>query len=99
LNELVQVAPRGGAVLHLTTTVDSDAEDNSIVAKACRTLLESEDTDTVNEMHHASSSHQVANSTSTSTTESLHICHHSGQALSADAAFGQAQRTFSKICP
>jgi RAB protein geranylgeranyltransferase component A len=99
LDESVQVAPSGCTVLHLTTTVDSDTEDDSILAKACQTLLQSEDTDPVNEIYHASFSHQVADSTSTSTTEGLHICHHSGQVLAADVAFEQAQRIFSKICP
>jgi RAB protein geranylgeranyltransferase component A len=99
LDESVQVAPKGCTVLHLTTTLDSDTQDDSILAKACQTLLETEDTDTVNEIYHASFSHQVADPTSTSTTEGLHICHHSGQVLAADVAFEQAQRIFSKICP
>jgi RAB protein geranylgeranyltransferase component A len=59
LDESVQVAPKGCTVLHLTTTVDSDTQDDAILAKACQILLESEDTDTVDEIYQASFSRPI----------------------------------------
>ena len=110
LDESVQVAPPGCTILHLTTTTYADTfddqqaqQDDSILAKACHTLLSLAETGSLDEIYHLSFSHEVFSDAIVTgkplDTKGLHICHHSGQVLAADAAFEQAQKIFLKICP
>ena len=108
LDDSVQVAPRGCTVLHLTTTVDvveassqktitDNNTEHKILAKACDALL---DSSSASEIYHLSFSHEVVDHVKQQAEiDGLHVCHHTGQALAADAAFEQAEKIFSKICP
>ena len=93
--------------MHLTTTVESDDDsnimDDSLLEKASRAILEAQDgNDRLKEVYHVSFSHEVVLPESKETEtlpEGLFLCQHSGQVLTADVAFDQAQRIFSQICP
>ena len=107
LDETIHVAPRGCTIMHLTTTVecddDSDIVDDSLLTKASQAILKAkDDKDKVKEVYHVSFSHEVVLPESKETEtlpEGLFLCQQSGQVLTADSAFEQAQRIFSKICP
>eukprot|EP00980_Cylindrotheca_fusiformis_P023528 scaffold10571_cov154-Cylindrotheca_fusiformis.AAC.6 len=100
LDDTVHVAPRGCAVMHLTTTVDSDTEGgDTILARAARDIITASQVE-VDEVYHATFSHDFISTDSTKEPpKGIYLCHHNGQVLTADVAFEQAQSIFSKICP
>jgi hypothetical protein len=108
LDETIHVAPQGCSIIHLTTTIeidDNDDVDESILTRASQLILEmslSKDAETVDELYHISFSHDDTSfdpAPTNSVPKGLYLCHHSGQAMTADMAFEQAQRIFSQICP
>jgi Rab proteins geranylgeranyltransferase component A len=106
LDDSVQVAPPGCTVLHLTTTVSvsggpgTDVE-ATILSKAYESLISGQDPGSVSEIFHFSFSHEIVGNVDGGVSDfnGLHLCHHNGQALAADAAFEQAEHIFSEICP
>jgi RAB protein geranylgeranyltransferase component A len=102
LDDTVQVAPTGCAVMHLTTTVECDAGDDvecTILMKAAQIIVGASQLD-VDELYHVTFSHDLTTTDIIpDLPEGVHLCHHSGQVLTADVAFEQAQNIFSMICP
>ena len=105
LDDSVQVAPRGCTLLHLTTTVllDDESNWNEVLEKAFQSVLAAKQTtEIVDEIYQVTFSHPLSSRDDVDTTSlphGVHVCSHSGQVLTADVAFEQAQKIFSAICP
>jgi hypothetical protein len=113
LDRSVSVSPYGCTLLHLTTTVNTDNDENpdEILDAAKNAILSSKcqqnekgggNHDNPAELYHVTFSHVVAEASeelSKSLPSGVHLCSHSGQFLTADVAFEQAQRLFATICP
>ena len=106
LDDSVQVSPSGCTIMHLTTTVDCDADsdvvDASILNKACQAILKAHKGEVVEEVYHVSYSHEVVlpdTCEAEAIPDGMFLCRHNGQVLTADVAFEQAQQIFSQICP
>ena len=110
LDSSVSVAPPGCTVLHLTTTTDLDSEgkaltDASILQTASEIIVSggnNEGRGIIDEVFHVCFSYDFnvfVDDARMEPKRGLHICSRSGQTLTADVAFHQAQRIFSTICP
>lgn len=115
LDESVCVAPIGCSLLHLTTTVMENSNDDkpendvawiALLERAQQSILKSHDAMTKDmvEVYHVCFSHQCFNEApppkdSSVTPAGLHICHHTGQAFTADVAFEEAEQIFVELCP
>lgn len=103
------VAPRGCTILHLTTTVmeDSDIDPAELLERAQAAILTSKQankaaSEAPMEIYHATFSHEHRDAglaRKENNPKGLHLCSHTAQVLSADAAFEQAESIFSSICP
>jgi RAB protein geranylgeranyltransferase component A len=110
LDESVQVAPTGCTVLHLTTTLHTTGEDDddgdgdddcSVLDRASHAILQAPE-QRVDELYSVTFSHELStvnDETAATLPKGVHVCTHTGQVLTADVAFEQAQKIFSKICP
>jgi RAB protein geranylgeranyltransferase component A len=115
LDSSVRIAPRGCTILHLTTTIveESIGDKNSegknpaeILEHAQAAFLKSKATQNTDdppiELYHVSFSHECPDLESARTAchpIGFHLCSHTAQVLTADAAFEQAEEMFSSICP
>jgi RAB protein geranylgeranyltransferase component A len=110
LDHSVSVAPRGCTLFHLTTTVTDwvgDDDPSAILERAQASVLKSKLTTATSqkspiELYHVSFSHecpQLDEAEMTHHPDGMHFCGHTGQELTADVAFEQAQKIFSSICP
>lgn len=103
------VAPRGCTILHLTTTIleESDINAAEMLERAQAAVLASKqasmkDEERPTEVYHASFSHahrDTALAKELCSPRGLHLCSHTAQVLTADAAFEQAESIFHSICP
>ncbi|CAJ1940995.1 unnamed protein product [Cylindrotheca closterium] len=104
LDHTLQVVHHGCTVMHLTTTVECDKgqeTDDEILSEASRMIIEASGSQ-LDEVYQVCFSHCFEPTGFFSVSdvpEGLHLCHHSGQALTVDNAFAQAESIFSKICP
>lgn len=106
LDESVQVAPTGCTLLHLTTTLNSDTPE-TILDLAVEEILNASIKSgmaPVEEIVSATYSHEISTVLKYNTGENtlpkgVFACSHSGQVLTADTAFEQAEKIFHEICP
>jgi hypothetical protein len=80
------------------------SNDDAVLEKACQLVLAAKQTEgRIDEIYHVTFSHDLLSTTvdetSTKLPDGVHLCSHSGQVLTADVAFEQAQKIFAAICP
>lgn len=112
LDRSVAVSPYGCTLLHLTTTVEESETDlDAILERAESALLKSKcpgnetisESTSPNKLYHVTFSHAQSSELPAEMPPKIpnevHLCHHSGQALTVDVAFEQAKSLFSTLCP
>lgn len=111
MDESVQVAPNGCSILHLTTTISNDDDETlGILDQAAARILKASAANgnesngsSVVEIYSATYSYALPDDDQQQPEETevvgMHVCRPSGQVLTADVAFEQAERIFQQICP
>eukprot|EP00934_Nitzschia_sp_Nitz4_P005031 Nitzschia sp. Nitz4//scaffold321_size20361//3889//6051//NITZ4_008682-RA/size20361-processed-gene-0.34-mRNA-1//-1//CDS//3329547772//5021//frame0 len=102
LDQSVHVVPANSTLLHLTTTLEEDT-DESILVLAVEAITKAgieAGLEPAQQVLSTSFSHDLCSPADKDPQiAGVHVCSTSGQTLTADVAFEQAERLFHTICP